>query len=137
MLCGLCCVEETTAKLVYCDSILPFQSHSDSAVLSSARTKEVRCNNENIDAYEKHTPKLAQRQPTEFSVTSYLVDGPEFSVTSYLVDGPEFSVTSYLVDGPEFSVTSYLVDGPEFSVTSYLVDGPEFSVTSCLVDCPE
>ena len=73
--CGLCCVEETTARLVYCDSFLPitavtmwsvlcwrhhsqtgflwyFPSNhsSDNAILTSARTKEVRCNYETLTA---------------------------------------------------------------------------------------
>ena len=43
-LCGLYCVEETIAKLAYCDS---FFSSSDNAVLTSTR-KEVRYNYETL-----------------------------------------------------------------------------------------
>ena len=37
-----------------------FQSHSDDAILASARTKEVRCNYGNIDDWGKTTTNMYQ-----------------------------------------------------------------------------
>ena len=78
-LCGLYCVEETTAILVYCDSFLKV------TILTFTKTKEVRCNNENngdcltktkTKRNEKNT-KLVERLQAEFVVTIYLEHGPE------------------------------------------------------------
>ena len=77
-LCGLWCVEETTARLVSRDNFLPIPQWQCNFLIS-IRTKEVSCNYENIDDCKKRNmPKVVQRLQPELSVSSYLVNCPDW-----------------------------------------------------------
>ena len=78
-LCGLCCVEETAAKLVYCDTFLAITAVTNTIIICTV-AKEVRCNGENIDGCKKYISKLQ----SELTVTSYYVDGPELVNTNVM-----------------------------------------------------
>ena len=82
----------------------PSSHSSDHAILTSTRTKEIRCNNENVDSCKKQTYK--QTYTKQFAVTSYLVDGPEqvqISIWQYVEDSrPEWCISTiyYAWDAP-------------------------------------
>ena len=71
------CVEETTVRLVYCDSFLPITAVAMQFLLL-AREKEVRCHYKTLTTIEKTYQKLVQILQAEYAVTSYPVDGPDW-----------------------------------------------------------
>ena len=44
--CGLCCFDETTVKLIYCDSVLPITAVTMQFLPLPGSTEEVRCSHE-------------------------------------------------------------------------------------------
>ena len=51
-LCGLCCVEETTARLVYCDSVLPVTTLTMQFLLLPGQRKSGAIGNTVKDSYQ-------------------------------------------------------------------------------------
>ena len=77
-LCGLYCVKETTAKLVYCDNFLSVTAVTMQFLLPTWE-KELRRNYETLMT-AKHIK--TSRKSTVFAFMSYLVNGPEWVNTN-------------------------------------------------------
>ena len=85
--CGLCCVEETTTKLVYCDSFLPQQWQCGLCCVTETTAKLVYCDSFlpitavtmwSVLCYRNHsqTSLLWQFPPTAVTMQLLLLPGP-------------------------------------------------------------